>query len=135
MFKKHVIIEDNKEPDELITNEEAIAEEVSDEELATITRPQRNKQIPRRLQDCQVTGDDEVGSDGELVHFAMLEDIEPLDYKAALCDKNWKEAMLDELNSIEKNQTWELIQLHDGKKAIDVKWVFKLKLNPEGKIV
>jgi len=52
--EKHVIIEDNKEFDELITNEEAIAEEVSDEEPATITRPQRNKQIPRRLQDCQV---------------------------------------------------------------------------------
>lgn len=29
--------------------------------------------------------------------------------------------MIDELNSIEKNQTWELIQLPDGKKAIDVK--------------
>jgi len=81
------------------------------------------------------SGDDEVGSDGELVHFAMLADTEPLDYKAALCDKNWKEAMLDELNSIEKDQTWELIQLPDGKKAIDVKWVFKLKLNPEEKIV
>jgi len=50
------------------------------------------------LQDCQVTG-----ADGELVHFPMLADIEPLDYKAALCDKNWKEAMLDELHSIEKN--------------------------------
>lgn len=43
--------------------------------------------------------------------------------------------MIDELNSIEKNQTWELIQLPDGKKAIDVKWVFKLKSNREGKVV
>jgi len=29
----------------------------------------------------------------------------------------------------------ELIKIPDGKKEIDVKWVFKLKLNPEGKIV
>jgi len=43
--------------------------------------------------------------------------------------------MLDELNSIEKNQTWDLVKLPDGNNAIDVKWVFKLKLNPEGKIV
>jgi len=28
-----------------------------------------------------------------------------------------------------------LIKLPDGKKAIDVKWVFKLKLNHDGKIV
>jgi len=60
----------------------------------------------------------------------LLADIEPLDYKAALCDKKWKEAMIDELKSIEKKQTWELIKLPDGKKAIDV----KLKLNPEGKM-
>jgi len=78
---------------------------VSDEEPTTIAKTQRNKQIPRRLQDFQITGDDEVGYDGELVHFAMFADTEPLDYKAALCDKNWKEVMLDELNSIEKNQT------------------------------
>jgi len=60
VFEKHVIIEDYKESDELITNEEAIVEELSDQETATITRPQRNKQIPRRLQDCQITGDDDV---------------------------------------------------------------------------
>jgi hypothetical protein len=133
--EKQVVIEDNKESDELITNEKAIIEDVSDEEPTTIVRPQRNKQIPRRLQDCQVTGDDEVSSDDELVQFAMLADTEPLDYKAALCDENWKEAMLDEMNSIERNQTWDLVKLPDGNKAIDVKWVFKLKLNPEGKIV
>jgi vacuolar-type H+-ATPase catalytic subunit A/Vma1 len=65
----------------------------------------------------------------------MFADTEPIDYKAALSDENWKEAMLDELSSIEKNQTWDLVKLPYGNKAIDVKWVFKLKLNPEGKIV
>jgi len=103
--EKQVIIKDNKETDELTINEEAIEEEIQYEEPSTIVRPQRNKQIPRRLQDCQVTGDGEVGFDGELVHFAMLADTEPLDYKDALCDNKWKEAMIDELNSIEKNQT------------------------------
>lgn len=119
VYEKNVIIENKKESDELLTNEEVISEEVSYEEPTTIARPQRNKQMLRRLQDCQVTGDDEIGSDGELVHFAMLVDTKPL-YK---------------LKSSGKNQTWELIKLTDGKKAIDVKWVFKLKLNPEGKIV
>jgi len=65
----------------------------------------------------------------------MLADTEPLDYIVALCDKAWKEAMIDELKSIEKNQTCELIKLPDGKKAIYIKWVFKLKFNQEGKIV
>lgn len=65
----------------------------------------------------------------------MLADIEPLDYIAALCDKALKEAMIGELKSIEKSQTCELIKLRDGKKAIDIKLVFKLKFNQEGKIV
>lgn len=133
--EKQVIIEDNRESDELTINEVANEEEILDEESTTIARPQRNRQIPRSLEDCQVTGDEEVGSDGELVHFTMRADIEPLDYIAALCDKALKEAMIDELKSIEKSQTCELIKLRDGKKAIDIKLVFKLKFNQEGKIV
>jgi hypothetical protein len=42
--------------------------------------------------------------------------------------------MIEELASIEKNQTWELVELPPNKKAIQVKWVFKLKLNPNGTI-
>ncbi|MCI95960.1 retrotransposon protein putative Ty1-copia subclass, partial [Trifolium medium] len=38
--------------------------------------------------------------------------------------------MEEELQSIEKNQTWKLVNLPDKKKKIDVKWVFKVKLNP-----
>jgi hypothetical protein len=42
--------------------------------------------------------------------------------------------MIEELQSIEKNQTWELVNLPDKKKKIDVKLVFKVKLNPDGKV-
>ena len=40
--------------------------------------------------------------------------------------------MLEELNAIEKNNTWELVDLPNKKRAIGVKCVFKLKLNPNG---
>ena len=33
-----------------------------------------------------------------------------------------------------KNQIWELVNLPDKKKKIDVKWVFKVKLNPDGQV-
>ena len=32
----------------------------------------------------------------------------------------------------ERNHTWDLVQLPKNKKPISVKWVFKLKLDPEG---
>jgi hypothetical protein len=44
-------------------------------------------------------------------------------------------AMNSELESIQKNKTWELTDLHVGHKAIGLKWVFKLKRNAEGKII
>lgn len=43
--------------------------------------------------------------------------------------------MLEELSSIKKNKTLELVGLSTDEKAIGVKWVYKLKTNHEGKIV
>lgn len=37
--------------------------------------------------------------------------------------------MKEELESIEKNNTWELVNLPYGKKLIGVRWVFKVKAN------
>lgn len=42
--------------------------------------------------------------------------------------------MVEELSLIEKNKTWELTKLLEGKKVIAVKWMFKLKVYPEGKV-
>ncbi|PNY14437.1 putative copia-type protein, partial [Trifolium pratense] len=46
-----------------------------------------------------------------------------------------EDAMKEELHSIEKNHTWKLVKLPPHKKAISVKWVFKVKKNPDGNIV
>ena len=50
-------------------------------------------------------------------------------------NKKWIKAMNEELNSIEKNNTWELVELPKNKKAIGVKWVYKVKVNPKGEVV
>ena len=43
--------------------------------------------------------------------------------------------MVEELQAIERNNTWELVELSAHTKAIKVKWVFKLKHNVDGSIV
>jgi len=43
--------------------------------------------------------------------------------------------MIEEINAIEKNHTWELVALAERKKTIDVKWIFKVKLNPNGSVL
>ena len=42
--------------------------------------------------------------------------------------------MDDEIKSIEKNDTWELIALPKGHKPIGVKWVYKTKKNAKGEV-
>ena len=39
----------------------------------------------------------------------------------------WKEAIDNEIDSILSNHTWELIDLPKGHKAIENKWVLKIK--------
>jgi len=110
-------------------------ETVNDQEEVTIpARPQRNRQAPVRLTDCEITSDDAVNDEGDLIHFALLADAEPINYKEALKNDVWRRAMVEEIQSIEKNQTWELVNLPDKKRKIDVKWVFKVKLNPDGQV-
>jgi hypothetical protein len=58
----------------------------------------------------------------------------PKDWKTAKQDPKWHEAMMEELNALEKNKTWELVHLLDGKKVVSCKWIFTVKQNPEGKI-
>jgi len=58
----------------------------------------------------------------------------PRDWKEAKQDPKWREAMLEELNALEKNKTWDLVKLPTGKKAVSCKRVFTVKQTPEGKV-
>jgi hypothetical protein len=40
---------------------------------------------------------------------------------------SWRKAMMEEMDSIDENGTWSLIDLPPGRKPIGVKWVFKVK--------
>ena len=42
--------------------------------------------------------------------------------------------MVEEMNALEKNHTWELTILPERKRIVGCKWVFTLKYNPDGTI-
>ncbi|GJS05798.1 ribonuclease H-like domain, reverse transcriptase, RNA-dependent DNA polymerase [Tanacetum coccineum] len=65
----------------------------------------------------------------------LLAEDEPKNYKEASNDQKWIEAMKDELDSINRNNTWKLTSLPPGHKAIGLKWVFKTKRDADGKII
>ena len=68
----------------------------------------------------------------DMVAYALpiIEDNVPCTFKEAVHNAEsvkWKEAMDEEIGSLHKNQTWELVQLPKGKKAIGCKWVYTKK--------
>lgn len=48
------------------------------------TIPQRIRQLPRRLADCELVPDNEVGTDEEMMHLTMFANAEPIDYQETL---------------------------------------------------
>eukprot|EP00253_Pinus_taeda_P023034 PITA_23034 len=42
--------------------------------------------------------------------------------------------MVDEMESLHKNEAWDLVEFLAGRKPIGSKWVFKKKINVEGKV-
>lgn len=59
---------------------------------------------------------------------------EPRNFSEARESKEWKRACVEEIESIERNETWVLVDLPYIAKPIGLKWVFKIKLNADGSI-
>ncbi|BBH09287.1 transposable element gene [Prunus dulcis] len=60
--------------------------------------------------------------------------VEPDSFEEADLDESWRNAMKAELEMIEKNDTWKLVDRPFGKPIIGVKWVYKTKLNLDGSV-
>ncbi|KAL4281404.1 hypothetical protein GQ457_03G010010 [Hibiscus cannabinus] len=58
----------------------------------------------------------------------------PKTLSEALENENWKAAMKIEMEALEKNRTWELVRLPEGKKTVGCKWVFTVKYNSDGSL-
>ena len=57
---------------------------------------------------------------------------DPKSYYHAHKDKRWQAAMGEEMNSLQKNATWELVSLPLGRKLVQCKWVFWTNVSAEG---
>ena len=58
----------------------------------------------------------------------------PSNVQDALADPKWKKAMNDEMEALKKTSTWNIVPLPKGKKIVGCRWVFIVKLNPNGSI-
>ncbi|GJU10112.1 retrovirus-related pol polyprotein from transposon TNT 1-94 [Tanacetum coccineum] len=66
---------------------------------------------------------------------AFLTSVEPNNYKYALTQACWIEAMQEELNEFERFEVWELVPRPDKVMVITLKWIYKVKLDELGRIL
>lgn len=66
-----------------------------------------------------------------------FEHFEPQKFNEAInCPEKdmWIKAMNEELNSMEQNRTWSLVDLPSNRKSVGCTWVFKIKHNEDGNL-
>jgi len=88
--------------------------------------------------------DDIIGGTGSLgLAHRLFNDLElllisaekPPTFMLAEHDANWRRAMLEEIEEIEENETWKLVDPPLGCRPISLKWVYKVKQDELGAIV
>lgn len=67
-----------------------------------------------RLQDCELSPDNEVTGSGNLVHFALISESDFMKIEEEMSDSKWICAMKEELGLIERNKKWGLVDLTQG---------------------
>ena len=134
--------------EQLDENEEQCMENEERNQLTVEQEEQGDQEIPKnRYQknhpSDQIIGDKnvEIGTRrrqsgrNEQVHFSLLSTTELGTFTEASTDEQWFKEMEEELAQIEKNETWELVPRPSNNNVIDIKWVFKNKMNEDGQVI
>lgn len=112
----------------VIENEEEGDEEEDNEAQPQLRRSQRTTSRPSYLDDYVILVEE------ESERLLMIINDEPWSFNDAKEMDVWIDACRDEIFSIEKNDTWDLVELPEGVKPIGLKWVFKIKRNADGSV-
>jgi hypothetical protein len=63
-----------------------------------------------------------------IIHF------EPSCYDQENIHPIWRDVMMDEYQSIMKNDVWDIVPIHEGKSLMTSKWIYKIKHTIDGRI-
>nr|GEU92232.1 hypothetical protein [Tanacetum cinerariifolium] len=65
---------------------------------------------------------------------AFLTLVEPKNFKQAMTEPSWIDAMQEEIHEFERLKVWELVSCLDNAFLIKLKWIYKVKTNESGGI-
>jgi hypothetical protein len=61
-------------------------------------------------------------------------DSNPSYYEEASSQPVWRDAMMEEYQSITKNYVWNIVPRPEGKSVVTSKWIYKIKHTADGSI-
>eukprot|EP00253_Pinus_taeda_P027919 PITA_27919 len=135
--------EDIEEDEDYSPNQTDDKEEPQEapEEQIRIEEKTRSRYVQKNHPESQILGEKEAGVQTRRTiveassYLALISSTEPKNVKEACKDECWVKAMDEELEQIEKNNTWELVPRPKYKNVIGTKWIFKNKLNENGEVI
>ncbi|GJZ14961.1 ribonuclease H-like domain-containing protein [Tanacetum coccineum] len=110
-----------------------------------LRRSDRQSKLPVRLNDYILSSNVKYGIE-KYVNYIKLsrvnmcfatylnKSVEPTCLSEALSDPNWVEAMNNEIEALNRNNTWTICDLPIGRKPIGSKWLWKIKYKASGDI-
>ncbi|XP_076892200.1 uncharacterized protein LOC143543824 [Bidens hawaiensis] len=115
-------------------------------ELIINTRKSTRKTYcPKKLDDFVVEGKVKYGFE-KVVNYSKLsidnlcfatilnKTVEPQSFNEAMSDVNWVNAMNEEIEALNRNNTWNLVELPSNRKPIGCRWIYKIKYKSTGEI-
>nr|GEW99468.1 retrovirus-related Pol polyprotein from transposon TNT 1-94 [Tanacetum cinerariifolium] len=68
-------------------------------------------------------------------HISVLSTVKPKNFKYAITEDCWFQAMQDEIHEFDRLQVWELVPQPDCVMIIAFKWIYKVKLDEHGDVL
>ena len=59
---------------------------------------------------------------------------EPSSFQEAVDQRVWRDAMVEEYDSIIRNEVWEVVLRPEGKSVVTSRWIYKVKYAADGSI-
>jgi hypothetical protein len=69
-----------------------------------------------------------------LLMVSSIKESDPSTFEEATGHQVWKDAMVEEYNSIMKNDVWEVVPRPEGKSVVTSRWLYKIKYVVDGNI-
>nr|GFC42052.1 retrovirus-related Pol polyprotein from transposon TNT 1-94 [Tanacetum cinerariifolium] len=69
------------------------------------------------------------------LYSSVLSKVKPKNFKSAITEDYWFQAMQDEIYEFDQLQVWELVPQLDCVMIITLKWIYKVKLDEYGDVL